>query len=408
MVALQAQRRARMHEDALDLEPLAQRKAFEPAPGPVILGKLRRLPRPRSLQRRDRLPQVLRAVHRRDQHRVGHRHGDHVLQPEPHQHLPLGLGPKQRVAALQRLHRPAAGDTIRVARHLAPDGLPAPEVGPAAREGHDAQSLGPLHHGVVDRDILGLGPGRRVQPQEPQVGLRARKRPRHRLQHGGRMGREGGDQHIGPRKEQTRVPQVAPLVQHRLRRGRVRLFDEAPQRLRPVAGALQLKIAIARLGPVRANAEGHDPPRLRHLGPGGDGGAETVDIGHHVIRGRDQHQRTGVGGHDMQHRRKDRGRGVARRGLEQHRGGIDTRLGHLLGDDEAEIRRRHDDGPGKSRTRDAPDRGLEQRPLAHEVRELLGIALARQGPKPRAASAAQDDRRDRLGHGHLCRPVTRR
>ena len=60
MVALQREGRTRMHCDPFDLKPRPDDEAFEPAPGPVIAGRLHRLLCTLRLQRGDRLLDALR------------------------------------------------------------------------------------------------------------------------------------------------------------------------------------------------------------------------------------------------------------------------------------------------------------------------------------------------------------
>ena len=393
MVALQRQRRARVDMDALDLEAVADHQAFEPAPGPVVQREGFGLGGAFGLQRRHRLFHLLGAGGIGHQHRVGHRHGDDVLQPDAHHFQPRILGPEQRVVAIQRGGRPRHRHAAPVARRLAPDRVPAAEIGPAGGEGHHREIVGPLHHRVIDRDILGPRPGLGRQPEKAQIGLALGQRRLHRGDQAGRIGAEGGEDGLHREQEDAGIPQIAAGGQHLCGAGSVGLFDKAFQRQRPggeIARILgQFQIAIAGLGPVGADAEGHQPPGAGGLGAGLDRGAEGGGIGHHVIGGRHQHQRLGIAPFQPQRRGQHRRRGVAPLRLDQHRAGIDSRRGQLLGDDEAEIRAGQHQRRGESRPREPRGRGLEQGGFPGQGHKLLGIRLARQRPETRARAAAE-------------------
>ena len=85
VMALQAKRRTGQHHNALHLKAFTQRKAFIPAPRPVIARKgfgLRGLLR---FQMCDRQFHILRAVFGGDQHGIRHGHRHDVFQPDAHQ-----------------------------------------------------------------------------------------------------------------------------------------------------------------------------------------------------------------------------------------------------------------------------------------------------------------------------------
>ena len=92
VVALQRQRRAWMDVDAFHLETVADNEAFEPAPRAVILGEGRRLRRALGLERIDRLFNVLRPRHIRNQHGIVHRNRHDVLEPDAHDLQTVAIG----------------------------------------------------------------------------------------------------------------------------------------------------------------------------------------------------------------------------------------------------------------------------------------------------------------------------
>ena len=207
------------------------------------------------------------------------------------------------------------------------------------------------------------------------------------------MGAEGREDGPDREQEDAGVPEIGAGGDHLLGAGGVGFFDEAFQRQRPggeIARILgQLQIAVSGLGPVGADAESHQLPGAGRPGAGLDRGAEGGGIGHHVVGGRHQHQRLGVGLVQPQRGGQHRGRGVAPLRLDQHGAGIDSRRGQLFGDDEAEIRSGQHQRRGEARPREPLGRGLEQRGFPGQGHELLWIALARQRPEPRARAAAE-------------------
>ena len=74
----------------------------------------------------------------------------------------------------------------------------------------------------------------------------------------------------------------------------------------------------------------------------------------------------------------------------------------LFGHDKAEAVAGDGQRGGKPVARHAPGGLLEQALIAQELRELLGIALARQRPEPGAGAAAKQHGSDegKVGFGH--------
>ena len=116
-----------------------------------------------------------------------------------------------------------------------------------------------------------------------------------------------------------------------------------------------------------------------------------------MVRWCDQHQGIWLGLLQMQSRSQDcRGR-VSRVWLDHDGSVIDFDVGELFLHDEPEIRigedkRRREGASGQSQRG-----GLKKRSIADQGNKLLGIALSRQRPEPRACSASHQYRND-AGH----------
>ncbi len=354
-VALQAERGARMDDDALHPEAVAEDQRFEPAPGAMLARKGFRLSRAPRLKRGDRRADPLRAGSVRHQHRVGHGHGDDVPEPDPHDLEALGLGPQQRVRAVDRGRVPRGDDARGVRPHLVPDRVPAAEVRPASGEGHDGEVRRALHHRVVEGDVAGVSPCLGVEPEEAEIGSGARQRLRLRGRQVGRV--RGGRLQHGARGEEKYpgVPEAVPGGEHPRCVLRVGLLDEPGERLRlSIRAIVEFQPAEPRLGAGGRDADGHDPPRARGLHALRHGSAEGLRVGHCVIGGRGEDQRVGVRGREMSGRCEDGGSGIARLRLDHDGSGVDSGRRQLFGDDESEVRGRHHDGRCEAGPRQPP------------------------------------------------------
>ena len=149
---------------------------------------------------------------------------------------------------------------------------------------------------------------------------------------------------------------------------------------------------------VRPHAEGDDPPvggrRLR----GAAGGDETGRVLDHVVGREHQEHRVLVAPLRERRSRGDGRAGIAPHRLEQDVGlGVD--LGQLLGDQETILAVGDDDRPREQAGLGHAQHGvLKGRAWTEQLQELLRPALARAWPKPRARSAAHDQRDDPVGH----------
>ena len=117
---------------------------------------------------------------------------------------------------------------------------------------------------------------------------------------------------------------------------------------------MQGKPAIARLGPVGADAEGHDLPGFGRRHRRDDRIPEGGIVRDNMIRRCHQHQRTGFSGVQFQGPGQDRGRGVAPFWLDQRGGGTGLGPGQLLGHHEAVIGGGDHRRRGKARPRQPP------------------------------------------------------
>jgi hypothetical protein len=124
-------------------------------------------------------------------------------------------------------------------------------------------------------------------------------------------------------------------------------------------------------------------------------------VADHVVRGQHQQQRIGAIGLGLQGRGGDRRRSVAAHRLEQQGRGRHAHLAQLFGHHEAVLLvSHHDRRPGAGQPGQALPGGLQQRLLAHQRLELLGMGLARQRPEPGTGATGQQDGDDR-DHGGI-------
>jgi hypothetical protein len=206
---------------------------------------------------------------------------------------------------------------------------------------------------------------------------------------------KAGDQIAHPHQEDARVPQVAALGQHRLRGPKVGLLAEAFQRhRRAVLGrAVELQVAISRLGTVRSGAERHESAGSGRFRAAQHGPAKGLDVTDDVIGGRHQNQRLG-GVLEHQGRGQDGRRRVTADRLDHHACVPQAQVGGLVGGQEPERVTGHHQGGGETFGGEPRQRHLVERLVRDQGRELLGICLARDGPQTCAGAAAKDDRMD--------------
>src|SRR5690606_4826844 len=150
VVLLQAQRRAGLDHDALDLEALAGIDGVVVAPGPVDLAVEGVLLAPGLLDAVDDVLDVLDPVLARDQGRVGGVHDDHVVDADGRDHPAVGRA-HEVVPAIEREHVALVAVAVGVVLGGRPQRGPGADVAPAAADWDHGGAGGLLHHRVVDR-----------------------------------------------------------------------------------------------------------------------------------------------------------------------------------------------------------------------------------------------------------------
>ncbi len=209
---------------------------------------------------------------------------------------------------------------------------------------------------------------------------------------------------IGPEHEHAAVPVMPAGRQHRLGRGALGLLDEAldPAR-RGLAGqgGAGPDIAIAGLGPGRADAEGHEVARERDRHGLLDRRGQGIGVADQMVRGADpEHRLRGhvIGG--IQGGQGDRGGGVAADRLDQPvlvQGRVDR--GILPADQEVlRLGCDRDQVAGRCVAQQPPGGPLQQRVRPDQLGQMLGQGLAADRPEPGAGAAGEDHGQDR-GHG---------
>ena len=266
-----------------------------------------------------------------------------------------------------------------------------------------------LHDAVIDRGVLGRGEGGAVEAQEIEVagglleGLAAGG-------HGGGMAAlELLDEERRREQEDAAVPVVVAGGEIGLGALAVGLLDEGGDlqgAVRPGDGRARPDVAIAGLRPVGGDAEGDEPLPARGARGAVDRGEEARHRGDGMVGGQDQHQRVRLLRQQQQRRDADRRRRVAAQRLEHDRLRRHAGEAKMLGHDEAMLvigdhhRRREAGAVGHPQRR-----LLQQRALAQQRQELLGVERPRQRPQPRPGAARQDHRMDPPRHALACRHV---
>jgi hypothetical protein len=187
-------------------------------------------------------------------------------------------------------------------------------------------------------------------------------------------------------------------VDHRLRGGGVGLFDKAfDARYRRRQFLPDADIAIAGFGRGRGDTEGDEPAFLNQRQRGHDRGVEGGDIGDQMVAG--HYQQWGLGVIDRERGEGDGRRGVAGAGFKDDRGVGNACLTRLLFDQGGMRGVADDQRRGEEIAVHHPRQcHLKHRRIASEFQELLGAFRGRHRPKPRTASAGEDDR----GYLHNC------
>lgn len=305
------------------------------------------------------------------------------FEPDADEDLFARLGAQQGVAAADRLGRTVAGHALGVLRLSAPDRVPVAEVGPLPGIGYDGEVPGLFHHREIDRDLGGGGERRGGETQEPEIRLRGLERGRDRAEAVRSMGSERRHEIGGLGEENAGIPQEAPAFEHVGGFRGIGLLDEAqdPARGLPrvrcgVEERPALDVSISGFGPVRGDAESHDPACSERGKPARDRATKTVGVGDRMVGGRDQQHGLGIARQHQQRRGEDRRGGIARCGFDQHRSRHDADPVELIEDDEAEIGAAHHHRRGEHPVLARPEtqcRLLEQCQRPADLDELLGM-----------------------------------
>ena len=392
-VFLQAQCRARLDHDALDLEAVANADRVVAAPGPVHLAVEQVLLPARGLDLVDDLFHVLDAILARHQRRIGRVDDDQVLDPDGRDHAAVRCA-HQAVAGVDRQHIAFVAVAIRVAVGRGPQRRPRTDVAPAAADRHHGRTIRLLHDGIVDR-IVRTGRERvTTDPDEVQIGFGRSVGIGGRSKNLRRVTTERIEIALCLEQEHAGIPDIAPVVDVGLRRRQVGLLDETADAVAALGQFLAAgDVAIPDFRPIGVDAERHQPILVgQHRGPS-HRVAECNLILDQVIGGKNQHGRLRVIGQQVQRRNGDRRRGIARHRFQQDATMRHPDLLELLTDHETMVLAANGDRRLHIRQRVRAQHGLlVQRTITDQRQELLGLVLSRQRPQPGPAAAAENDR----------------
>ncbi len=195
----------------------------------------------------------------------------------------------------------------------AQEGRPGTDVVPLELGAHHGDVRAALHQTVIDgqRGRLGEKAGHVLTLEASQLARQL-----------GRVGRELGQQHLGPPDEHPRVPEEAAVREERLGRGAIGLLDEAAH-LEHLVGQRfgQLDVAIPGLGPGGGDPHGEKAvQRARRPDRAFQRALEDLERSDHVVAVQRDHDRAlGLAspGDDLAGGPGEGGGGAACLGLEQ-------------------------------------------------------------------------------------------
>ena len=214
------------------------------------------------------------------------------------------------------------------------------------------------------------------------------------------MGFKGCDQTVGPKQEDARIPEMTAIGEHRFGRCTIRLFHETPQGNRNAFAyrTVKLKIAIARLGACRFNAEGNDMPSLGRRRPGKHGHRKPLHVMDEMIRRRHQKECGWIAPGGMDRRRQDRRSRVLGLRFDENRLGRYARLVKLITHQKSVGIARHHQRRTERHIDKTPGGSDKQAFLADQGSKLFRASAPRDRPKAGSRSTAQKHRADhRLG-----------
>ena len=402
VVHLQAQGCLGLDHDALDLEARAHVDRVVPAPGAMNTAMQRAFRARTAFQGRHDLLDILALVAVCDQHGIGRLDHNHVVQSHGGHQAARGM--HQRVAAALDQGITLRGIALLVTRADLPDGIPGAQIGPTCIQGHHAHGkagLGArralLHHGVVHRlrwhnRELGLARAHELVVGRTHVksGTRGLQDVRTELVEGGQPARCTHHEH-------PTVPEIAAIGQVSLGGVQVGLLDKS----RHGAHALRIggtcpNVAKPRLGAIRRDAQDHDVTTRSRVDRLAQCRREGRFVGHGLVSRRHHQDRILPLGGRLQRRQRHGRRGVAAHGLQQQAGWFGLELSQLVEHQESVLFVAHHTGRSDlvaiSRQRlKTQVRQLEQRLVALQHQELLGVHGPRQRPQPGAGTAGHDD-----------------
>ena len=270
---LQRHRGAGVHREPLHLVALTALDAVVGAPRAEHLAVQRMLGAARGLDARDQRLHVLHAITRRDEYRVLGL--DHHMRIETHRRDQAALAEHERVAGVLGDHIAAQHVAVGVGLDRRMERRPRADIAPTRGERHHHRLAGLLHHGIVDRVAAAGRKGLGIDAQEIEVALRGTKGRDHRCGDVRRLCLELAQVAARAEEEHAAVPVILARGQKTLRRGEVRLLDEAVDGVDGARGADNRRsgarhtgqrlsrptdVAIARLRRVGDHAEGDEPP----------------------------------------------------------------------------------------------------------------------------------------------------
>ena len=190
---------------------------------------------------------------------------------------------------------------------------------------------------------------------------------------------------VGPEHEHAAVPVVTTGRQQRGGFFGVRLLDKAGHRPGSAGRLSRLArsdIAVASLRPGWRNTKQHQPSGPGGFLPLGNSPLERLDIFNGMIRGQHQHDGFGIFSRHFDSGHRDRRGGVAAKRLQQYRQRLTAYGLQLLFDNKAVLIVGHHNRRLGVVDRQPAQSFLQHTLFPHQWEELLGIGLAREGPKP--------------------------
>jgi len=334
---------------------------------------------------------ILGAVAASDKNRVVGLHYHQVIHPEGgNQGL---LCRHQAVVAVDAQHLAARDIAVGVLVEHFPQGLPRTHIAPARIEGNDHCMVGFFHHRVIHRVAAAVGKGIAVNPDKIAFFLR----PGQGVPATGQDVRGKALQLLdiarGAEHEHAAVPVVLATgdkIRSALRIGFFHKAGNGECVFQSGVFNAATDIAVTGFGFVSDDAKGYQSALRGRFSGESYPGMEGSRIADHMVSGQHQHQRIIVVSQGMERRQRDCRSRVAAMGFEQNTVRSDAKLVQLLGHDKAVIFVADHQGRKNIQASQPLHGFLNQRVVRRQGQKLLGVGLARLGPKPRAAAAGEN------------------